>query len=119
MVKSQGITNYIEAALKGASLRQRAIANNLANLNTPGYRRLAVKFEKFLADAIADGRDVNISKLEEQLIRPMNTPTDSTGNDVILEVEIGDMIKNVGMQKAYLRLLARTYRSMEMAMQTR
>ncbi len=118
-MKSQGIINYLEAALKGAGLRQSAIANNLANLNTPGYRRLAVQFEKCLTEAIADGRDVNMKELSEQLTRPMDTPVDGAGNDVNLEMEIGDMIKNIGMQKAYLRLLARTYRTMELAMQTK
>ena len=44
------VTDYLQAALKGASLRQAVIANNIANLNTPGYRRRAVAFEKSLAE---------------------------------------------------------------------
>jgi len=49
-------------------------------------------------------------------MRPKNTPVDASGNDVTLEMDIGEMVKNVGMQKTYLRLLARTYRKMESAM---
>lgn len=32
-------------ALDGLSLRQRAVANNVANLNTPGYKAVRVSFE--------------------------------------------------------------------------
>ena len=33
-------------------LRSRAIANNLANVNTPGYQRIEVEFESKLRDAL-------------------------------------------------------------------
>ncbi len=32
----------LDAAMRGTSLRQSAIAQNLANVNTPGYRRQEV-----------------------------------------------------------------------------
>ena len=113
------MVDYLEAGVKGAAMRQAAIANNIANLATPGYRRVAVEFEKRLAKAMASGQKVDISAMDKDVIRPKNTPVDAAGNDVALEMEIGEMVKNVGMQKTYLRLLAKTYRKMESAMSLR
>ncbi len=46
----------LERALSGASLRQRALAENLANANTPGYRRTDVDFHGALQRALGRGR---------------------------------------------------------------
>jgi flagellar basal-body rod protein FlgB len=42
----------LERALEGSSLRQQALASNLANVNTPGYRRRDVDFHSALAGAM-------------------------------------------------------------------
>lgn len=111
--------DYLEAGLKGASIRQAAIANNIANLGTPGYRRVAATFEKRLAKAMASGDKVDLQALAKDIMRPMNTPVGANGNDVTLEMEIGEMVKNVAMQKTYLRLLSKKYQGMEAAMAIR
>jgi flagellar basal-body rod protein FlgB len=41
----------LERALAGTALRQEALAGNLANVNTPGYRRRDVSFHDALAGA--------------------------------------------------------------------
>lgn len=46
----------LSVAMQGGLARNRAIANNIANADTPGYRRLDVSFEGALAGAIADER---------------------------------------------------------------
>jgi flagellar basal-body rod protein FlgB len=45
----------IHAALGGLSARQRVIADNIANLETPGFLAGRVDFESSLADALAAG----------------------------------------------------------------
>ena len=110
------IIDYLEAGIRGAGMRQATIANNIANLGAPGYRRVATTFEARLAKAMASGEKVDLQELAKDIMRPKNTPVDANGNDVTLEMEIGEMVKNVGMQKTYLRLLARRYQSMEAAM---
>ena len=119
MAGNATIIDYLEAGIKGAGIRQAAIANNIANIGTPGYRRMAVEFERRLAGAMADGKSVDPEELAKEVMRPKTTPVDANGNDVMLEMEIGEMVKNTGMQKTYLRLLARTYRKMESAMSLR
>ncbi len=42
----------LEVALHGTELRQQVIANNLANINTPGFKRSDVEFQHQLAEAL-------------------------------------------------------------------
>ena len=42
----------VAKSLDACMLRSRAIANNLANVNTPGYQRIEVEFEAKLRDAM-------------------------------------------------------------------
>ncbi len=46
----------LKRATQAVSLRQQVIAENLANSNTPGYRRRDVNFQDALTSAIADGK---------------------------------------------------------------
>jgi flagellar basal-body rod protein FlgB len=70
------------SALDGLAARQRAVANNIANVNTPGYRAQRVSFEAALAASIAEGdgraRASTAASLE---------PTKLDGNNVNLDVE--------------------------------
>jgi len=106
---------YLEAGLKIARARGQAVAGNIANLNTPGYRRVAVKFQQQLEKAIASG---NPAALEGELFRPMDTEIRGDGNDVDLDMEVGTMIENSAIYKTYMRILAKTYRQMELAMRS-
>jgi flagellar basal-body rod protein FlgB len=45
----------LERALSGSALRQQAIASNIANVNTPGYRRQDVDFQSALQAAWNQG----------------------------------------------------------------
>lgn len=45
----------LERALTGASVRQQALTENLANANTPGYQRKDVDFHSALQQALGAG----------------------------------------------------------------
>jgi flagellar basal-body rod protein FlgB len=45
----------LEKAIEGAAARQEAIAQNLANVDTPGYQRVDVDFHSALQNAMASG----------------------------------------------------------------
>ena len=115
MSKTNSIIAIIEAGIKAEALRQKAIANNVANLETPGYRRIDVKFEELLAKALDSSGLVDLSKLEPQIYRPRQTPVKSNGNDVTLENEVGEMIKNSLRYTTFIRLLNKKYRGIELA----
>jgi len=116
MSKISNIVDIIEAGIRAESLRQKAIANNVANLQTPGYRRVDVEFKELLAKALDSSGAVDLSEVEAQIYQPKNTAVKSNGNDVNLEVEVGEMVKNTLRHKAYIRLLQKKYRQMELAM---
>ncbi|HLI48323.1 MAG TPA: flagellar basal body rod protein FlgB [Chthonomonas sp.] len=82
------------AALNAAALRQQVIANNLANVNTPGYKRQAVSFESALQSAL-EIRHTPFAALDphpissiQPTVYTVNTTTDRTdGNNVDPESE--------------------------------
>ena len=116
MSETNSIFDFLEAGIRAESLRQKAIANNIANLETSGYRRIDVKFEELLARALNSTESVKLSEIEPLIHQPEKTPVNSKGNDVSLESEVGQMVKNTLRYKAYIRLLNKKYNQMELAM---
>ncbi len=116
MDQSARLTAYLEAGLRAAGLRQSVIANNIANMATPGYRRHAVPFEEVFAEAVRAGRPVRTGDLKDHVVQPKTDPVNEFGNDVQMEQEVGDLIQNALLYKTYARLLGRRYRQMELAM---
>lgn len=49
-------TEVLSASLRGTNARNTAIANNIANAETPGYKRMDVSFEAALAQAVQTDR---------------------------------------------------------------
>ena len=72
----------LESALDGLALRQRTIANNIANINTPGYHAEKVQFEDALAKSIVDGNGATTPTVARSL-----EPTNTNGNNVNLDEE--------------------------------
>jgi flagellar basal-body rod protein FlgB len=116
MSKTNSIVDLIEAGIRAENLRQKAIANNIANLETSEYRKIDVKFEELLAKSLDPSGKVDLSEIEPQIYRPKQTPVKSNGNDVHFEAEVGQMIKNTLRHKAYIRLLNKKYKQIELAM---
>lgn len=56
-------TAIMEKALDASWLRNEAISNNIANVDTPGYKRQTVEFEKFLAEAL-ENKGVNANRAD-------------------------------------------------------
>jgi flagellar basal-body rod protein FlgB len=115
MSKTGNVIDIIDAGIKAQTLRQKAIANNIANLETPGYRRIDVKFEELLNKCLRSSEEFDLSDIEAELYRSKNTPVKSNGNDVNLEAEIGQMIKDTLRHKAYIRLLSKKYNQIDLA----
>jgi flagellar basal-body rod protein FlgB len=119
VASTNNITELLNAGIRAESLRQKAIASNIANLQTPGYRRIDVKFERQLGKALSSGRPMNIREIEPLLHQPRQTPVKSNGNDVNLETEVGQLIKNTLRHKTYIRLLDTKYKQIQLAITTK
>jgi flagellar basal-body rod protein FlgB len=59
-------TEVLTASLRGHNARNTAIANNIANAETPGYKRIDVSFESALAQAVESDRS-RLSRGENSL----------------------------------------------------
>ena len=82
MIDSTGSALY--AALNGLAARQRVIANNVANVETPGYIAGRVRFEDSLRAAIegGDAGDSSVSTMSSA------GPVNLNGNNVSLDTEV-------------------------------
>ena len=119
MSKVNNILDVIEAGIRVENLRQKTIANNVANLETPGYRRKDVKFTEFLAKAMDSDGAIDLKNIEPEIFQPETTAVASNGNDVSLELEVGEMVKNTLRHKALIRVLQKKYDQIDMAMNVR
>jgi len=80
---SDSTIDALQSALSGLSARQRAISDNIANLETPGYLAKQVDFEGSLSQAIADGDPTQM-----QISQSTSTAaTNLQGNNVNLDSE--------------------------------
>jgi flagellar basal-body rod protein FlgB len=74
----------LHAALSGLAQRQRVTADNIANVNTPGFLAGRVDFESALSGAIRSGESPTISG--GTVARSLE-PTNTNGNNVNLDAE--------------------------------
>jgi flagellar basal-body rod protein FlgB len=92
-------TNYVAAKrmLDATALRQEAIASNLANLETPGYKRidLSPSFHEQLGQAMR-GSDITAAASATPSLEVDSAPwpTSRDGNNVQLEHELLQLNQN-------------------------
>jgi len=130
-------TAALERSLSGAYARQLAIADNLANIETPGYQAKDVRFEQSLQAAVeaehsAGGRRRThvthsagvgarvgtrggLIEAVQPRVGPKNAAARHDGNTVNLEAEMVAMSKNSLHYKMLARLLAKKLRMMRRA----
>jgi flagellar basal-body rod protein FlgB len=106
--------------LKSADRNHALIANNLANLNTPGYRTARLEFARQL-DAVLDERG-NLEPgegIETRVYRPMFVDAAPDGNDVSLAREVAELNKNALRMRLYLAALGARIRKLRLAIDGR
>lgn len=100
-----GADSYLRAAMSGLAARQRAIANNVANVDTPGFKATEVRFEDTLNAAIkrdrsgtnVDQTSLNASASRSSLVDATTTRADGNNVDIDREMELlGEANLNYG-----------------------
>ena len=101
------ILSTIENAMRFRAARQGVLAENVANVDTPGYRRGDLEFDAKLAEAtLAKTRGVMTSTAGQGPIGaryvPDRSPARPDGNNVIEDREVVLLTRNAGafMQQA-------------------
>lgn len=103
--------NYLSRGMTAATMRQEVISNNIANVNTPNFRKSGVNFEEALAKELY-GEDTG-GKLQMIRTREKHLPADKTpihavptvveddttimrtdDNNVDIDVEMSSLLKN-------------------------
>ena len=112
--------NYLAAkkTLDMVALRQEAISSNLANLETPGYKRvdIAPAFQTELDRACASGNSQQLASLTPTIaLDPTAQPNSRDGNSVSLEKELMTMNQNTLTNALETQLVAGTLSKLRMA----
>ena len=95
-------------ALDGLAAQQQAIANNIANVETPGYKRQSVPFAELMRKAVNDGGVSMAATTEGHIgaggtiagpgrftqVMDVMTAGKNDGNTVEIEREITDLTEN-------------------------
>jgi flagellar basal-body rod protein FlgB len=105
-------------ALDAVVLRGEAIANNIANLETPGYKRidLSPTFENALARACDSNNPQQIAALKPTLAVDTTAVANSPdGNTVNLENELMQMDQNAVAHSLDTQLISDMLQRMQMA----
>ena len=94
--------NVLQQAADASWLRNSIISNNIANVDTPNYKRSDVQFETYLIEQLAGGDSMDsyvdgmdLSTLEATIYTDnVNLSYRSDGNNVDIDTENAELAKN-------------------------
>ncbi|MGN6242598.1 MAG: flagellar basal body rod protein FlgB [Motilibacteraceae bacterium] len=107
-------TVALHSALNGLAMRQRTIADNIANIQTPGFLAGKVQFESALKDALASGQSPAVAPSVARSLEP----TREDGNNVNLDEETLSNIDTGLRYQLALRAVDNQFSMLRSAMRT-
>jgi len=125
--------NILEKGLDTASLRNQVLSKNLANVDTPGYKRFEVMFEAELSKArqqnrlkvtITHERHIPIGSkngltAEPKVVRSDDSSMRNDGNNVDIDREMAALAKNTLVYGAIAQELNGEFQKLKMAINGR
>ena len=124
---NQGNAPLLEQMAKFASARHRLLAENIANVSTPGYRQKDLSVEKFQASlrerverrsGLPRG-SVRFDDVSIEVDHPTQGILYHDGNNRSMEHLASDLAKNALMHNLAIELLRKQFASMESALRER
>jgi flagellar basal-body rod protein FlgB len=124
---NQGSAPLLEQVLSFTAARQRLIAENIANIDTPGFRQKDLSVERFqqmLRDRLAQREaaapgSVGFDDLRVNVSHPQRGILFHDRNNRSTEQLMTDQAKNALMHNVAVELLRKQYSTMEMALRER
>ncbi len=99
------------------STKNKVLANNIANANTPGYKKYDVSFQKELVKAV-ESKDINkIKDIHEKITLSGDKSTRKDGNNVDLDKELVSFYHMSDRHNLYLEILSKRFKGMVAAIQ--
>ena len=108
------LTSLLSLAIDAAGMRQQAIAQNIANVNTPQYRRMGVSFEQRLA-SVGQMPAARAPSLTELATYRPRFVTDSAAGTVSLDQEVAQLAETTVHHQALLKALTKQFALLGMA----
>ncbi|WP_366922998.1 flagellar basal body rod protein FlgB [Metallumcola ferriviriculae] len=89
-------SQLLTKALNVGAIRQRVISNNIANINTPGFKRSFVTFEDQLQEALArtEGFANKQVGVKPEIIQDESSSMRQDGNNVDMDKEMANLAMN-------------------------
>lgn len=120
-------------SLDAGTLRQKSIANNIANVNTAGYQRIEVSFEGELQKALDPNRlqgartqsghmeigKPNLLTLHPKAYRPADPTLPGQINNVDIDMEMAKLAENQILYNSGVKLLSDRVQTIRAAIQGR
>lgn len=113
----------LEKAIDASMLKYNVISNNIANVDTPGFKKSSVKFDSILKDAIdknknvgnSEGLDSEISNIEPEVVQSNTTSMRTDGNNVDIDSEMADLSKNTIQYNALIQEMSSSLKRLSIA----
>jgi len=124
---NQGNAPLLTELLKFTSSREKLLAENVVNVDTPGYRQKDLSLEKFQAALqnrlemknSAPPGSVGFDDIRVDVENPTNGILFHDGNNRSIEQLTTDQAKNAMMHNLAIELLRKQFQTMEMALRER
>jgi len=100
----------VKKVLDYSAARQRVIANNVANVETPGFKAKDVSFEEEFMDALKSNDVERALEIQPRVYETDNISLRNDGNNVDLEREVVSLEKNKSTFDIFSEILKRNYR---------
>ncbi len=88
------------------TLRHKVLAQNVANVNTPGYRKLSVSFDETLAAQLDRQGDRRVRGLQPEIVEDDSSPERLDGNNVDIDREMMRLNKNTLLNNTFLQIIS-------------
>ena len=105
--------DLISSLLSTVSLRHRVIANNVANVNTPNYKRLDVTFAESFSHALQSGGLPTLG--QPKIVEDTQTAERVDGNTVDIDIEMNTLNKNALLYETLAQVMASRIASLRSA----
>jgi flagellar basal-body rod protein FlgB len=127
--KIEGKTAILEKALDASWMKNEVISNNIANVNTPGFKKSYVRFEDQMASAASEfqigstqkdskflpiGNDAR-SIASPEIMQESFTSVRKDGNNVDVDVEMAELAKNTIKYNALISQISRQFNNLRTA----
>ena len=91
-------------------VKQKVIANNIANVETPGFKAKDVSFKAAFEHALQNGDVMGAMQVQSEVFERNDAPLRNDGNNVDLEKEMIDLQKNKMRFDVYTEILRNRYK---------